>query len=70
MARKIFLCAVLALAACTAGVCARHSDCGHDQVCSRGGLCVTAPDGGSTSEPDNDGGIDAATDDAAPDGGS
>jgi hypothetical protein len=69
MARKIFLLAVLALAACTAGVCARHSDCGHEQVCSRAGVCVTAPDGG-TSEPDNDGGIDAATDDAAPDGGS
>jgi hypothetical protein len=39
MARNLFIATLLALAACTAGVCARHSDCPSGEICSKAGLC-------------------------------
>ncbi len=44
------------LAGCRNDVCARKSDCAHGLTCSAEGLCVGAPDGGS-SEPGVDAGI-------------
>lgn len=69
MARKLLLIVAL-VAGCKAGVCARHSDCGEGQFCSKEGLCVA----GSPPSPDDppsdvDGGVadDASVADAPPD---
>ena len=68
MGRELVL--ALLLAACRDDVCARHSDCGHDQVCSARGVCVAAPDGGlEEPAPITDAGIDADAAPDAPDGG-
>ena len=61
MATRILL-LVLALAGCNDDICARHSDCAHGQTCSAAGVCVGAPDAGTTSEPTVDAGVDAPGD--------
>jgi hypothetical protein len=68
MARKLLLLAML-LAGCKAGVCARHSDCGPGEVCSRAGLCEpggpVSPDDPATSDggaAEPDASVDAGVD--------
>ena len=67
MARNLFAFILVVLAACEHGICARHSDCAHDQACSARGVCVSAPDAGAEA-PDTDAdtstAADAATEDA------
>jgi hypothetical protein len=58
MAPKLFMVFVLALVGCKAGVCARHSDCGEGQVCSKEGLCEAGPPVSGDDPPsDTDGGV-------------
>jgi hypothetical protein len=83
MARNLLI--AILLAGCTAGVCARHSDCAAGEICSKEGLCVaggpvspndppacdagTSCEGSTTSTPET---ADAAVDaavDASVDGG-
>jgi len=64
MATKLFafVLALCAMGACRSDVCARKSDCAHGLTCSAEGLCVTAPDGGTSEEPVTDAGVDAGSD--------
>jgi hypothetical protein len=57
MASKFLLALALALAACTAGVCARNSDCPAGEICSIEGMCET----GGPIDPNEPPVCDAAT---------
>ena len=65
MATRILLLVLLATA-CNNDLCARHSDCSHGKVCSADGVCVGAPDAGTTETPAADAATDADTMDGAP----
>jgi hypothetical protein len=81
MARKLLL--AIVLAGCTAGVCARHSDCAAGEICSKEGLCEAggpvspndppACDAGTSCEGSTTGtetqSVDAAVDASSVDGG-
>lgn len=66
---------VLMLAGCGEDLCARHTDCAANQMCSIDGRCVAAATDDAPGDA-GDGGVDAAVDaavdarpDAQPDGG-
>ncbi|HEX3765002.1 MAG TPA: hypothetical protein VHW23_40180 [Kofleriaceae bacterium] len=63
------LVAALVTTDCTPMLCSRNSDCPTGQVCSSGGGCAIAPDGGSDSDAADDAGsaaTDATTDTGSP----